>query len=78
MATTARQGGQGDLAASAAITPKRLVFVGVRLPRTVLDRLDTAVAQRAAGMRVNPPRRSDLIREALTLGLDAIEEGVGR
>ena len=62
-----------------APTPTRdpLVFVAVRIPRTLVDRLDGVVARRTATARANPPRRSDLVREALAVGLDAIERGDG-
>ena len=60
----------------APTTPTRdpLVFVAVRIPRALVDRIDGAVARRTATARANPPRRSDLVREALALGLDAIED----
>ena len=52
--------------------PDPLVFVAVRLPASLVRRLDAAVAARRAAAPENRPTRSHVVRVALTRGLAAL------
>src|SRR5262245_35910551 len=55
--------------------PDPLLFIGVRLPASLVRRLDALVGRRRATATVNPPTRSAIVRSALVAGLDAITAG---